>query len=137
MVDIDLDMGEDQEHGVPPGVRVSLVVGMTRDERLYLRARFALAGMNVLDEAETAEQAGALLTQRHYDVVLVSLELPDADPWALVQALPGMLMPPRSVIVATHAPTWAAMERAEQFGCAGLLEIPFVPAQILGLLQKL
>ncbi len=136
-VDIDLDFGESHERDVPPGVRVSLLVGMTREQRMYLRARFALAGMTVVDEAETAEQASTHLSQRRYDVVVVSLELQDADPWALVQTLPGMVIPPRSVIVATQSPTWVAMERSEQLGCVGLLEIPFAPKQVLTLLQKL
>jgi DNA-binding NtrC family response regulator len=136
-VDIDLDFEGTPTQSVPPGVRVTLLVGMEREERLYLRARLALAGITTVDEAESAEQASRCLAQRHYDVVMVSLELRDADPWAFVQTLPGMLMPPRSVIVVTQHPTWAATERAEQLGCMGLLEMPFAPSQVLALLQKL
>lgn len=124
------------EQTVPPGVRVTLLVGMTHEERMYLRARLALSGLTDVDEAPTAERAGACVTHRRYDVVIVSLELPDADPWALVQTFKGMLAPPHAVIVATEKPSWTSMERAEHMGCTGLLEIPFNPPQVMGLLQK-
>jgi len=135
---LDIDTGFDtlDENNVPPGVRVSLLVGMTHEERMYLRARLSLAGLTDVDEADTAEQAGACVAHRHYDVVIVSLELPDVDPWGLVQTLKDMPLPPHAVIVATEHPSWPAMERAEHMGCIGLLEIPFNPPQVLGLLHK-
>jgi AmiR/NasT family two-component response regulator len=109
---------------------------MTLQERLYLRARLALARLTDVDEAETAEQADPYVSSRHYDVVIISLELGDADPWSLVQALNGMLSPPRAVIVATEKPSRLVMEQADQSGCIGVLDIPFNPPQVLGLLQK-
>lgn len=120
----------------PPGVRTTLLVGMTSQERLYLRARLSLAGLTDVDEAKTAEQASSCVAQRHYDVAVISLELSDADPWSLVQTFLSMLSPPQTVIVATDKPSWLVMEKAEQLGCVGLLEIPFNPPQVLGLLQK-
>ncbi len=89
-----------------------------------------------MDEFETAEQAGASMAHRHYDVMIVGLELNDADPWALVQSFKVLPTPPQAVIVATEKPSWSTMEKAEQMGCAGLLEIPFNPPQVVGLLQK-
>ena len=124
------------ESTVPPGVRATLLVGMKPEERLYLRARLALAGLTDVDEADTAEQSGPYVSSRHYAVVIISLQLGDADPWALVQAFNGMLSPPQAVIVATEKPSWLVMEHAEQSGCIGLLDIPFNPPQVLGLLQK-
>jgi CheY-like chemotaxis protein len=135
-VDIDLGWDELQDKIVPPGVKVSLVVGMARDERLYLRTRLALAGLTDVDESESVAQAVTRISQRHYDLVVVSLELKDADPWALVRTLKGLLAPPHAVIVVTSTPSWTAMEQAERLGCTGLLEIPFNPRQVLGLLQK-
>ena len=124
------------EQGVPPGVRVSLVVGLSHGDRMYLRARLSLAGLTDMDEADTAEQAKVCVVRRHYDVVIVSLELADADPWALVQTLQSMPSPPKAIIVATEKPSWSTMERAEAQGCVGLLDIPFDPRQVMGLLQK-
>lgn len=135
-VDVVTGFDEMEDVTVPPGMRVSLLVGLSRDERMYLRARLSLAGLADVDEADTAEQATALVTHRHYDVVIVSLELSDADPWALVQTFKAMLSPPQAVIVTTEKPSWSTMERAEHMGCAGLLEIPFNPPQVMGLLQK-
>lgn len=136
-VDIDIDQGVLTDPVPPPGVIVCLVVGLTPEDRLYLRARLALAGHTEMDEAVTAAQASELMSKRHYDLMIVGLELQDADPWTMVEALKEMPTPPRSVIVATATPTWPVIERAEQLGCAGLLEIPFSPQQVMGLLQKI
>jgi CheY-like chemotaxis protein len=136
-VDIDIGLGVTPDRVVPPGMTVSLVVGLTQDERMYLRARLALAGHTEMDEAESAAQASQLLGQRHYDLMIIGLSLSDADPWGLVQALKDTPMPPRSVVLATAEPTWAVMERADQLGCVGILEIPFIPRQVLGILSKI
>ena len=124
------------EEAVPPGVRVSLLVGMTGEDCMYLRARLALAGLTDVDAVDTAEQANKSMAHRPYDVVIVNLELADADPWTLLLSFKSMPAPPRAIIVTTPNPTWSAMERAEQAGCVGLLEMPFNPPQIMGLLQK-
>jgi CheY-like chemotaxis protein len=125
------------EDAVPPGVRVTLLVGMNSLDCMYLRARLSLAGLTDVDEVKTAEQANRNMALRPYDVVIISLELSDADPWALIQSFKSMPTPPRALIVTTKTPTWSAMERAEKCGCAGLLEIPFNPPQVMGLLQKI
>ncbi len=135
-VDVVTGFDELDEATAPPGMRMSLLVGLSRDERMYLRARLSLAGLAEVDEADTADQASNLVAHRRYDVVIVSLELPDADPWELVQTFKAMSASPQAVIVATDKPSWSTMERAEQAGCAGLLEIPFNPPQVMGLLLK-
>lgn len=135
-VDVVTGFDELDELGAPPGMRVSLVVGLRPADRMYLRARLSLAGLTDVDEVETAEQASTSVAHRRYDVVIISLELADADPWALVQTLKAMPTPPHAVIVATEKPSWSTMEKAEQMGCAGLLEIPFNPPQVVGLLHK-
>jgi len=138
-VDFDLGLGDGAppERKVPPGVTVCLLVGLSRDERMYLRARMALAGLTEVDEADTGVQASYQISARHYDLVIVSLELADANAWSLVEALEDMANRPRSVVVATQTPTWAAMERADKLGCAGLIEIPFNPRQVMAVLQKI
>lgn len=136
-LDIDLDLdGGTPDKPTPPGVKVSLVVGLNREERLYLRSRLALAGLTEVDEAASAGEASSLFSQRHYDLVILSNELDDADPWSLVQALKSQPVPVHSVIMTTHFPSWAVMEQAERAGCSGLLEIPFNPRQIYEMLQK-
>ena len=135
-VDIDLDLSEPQEKLVPPGVRVSLLVGMTKEQGFYLRARLALAGLTDVDDAPTADLASECLMQRHYDVVIISAALTDADPWGLLRSLEGLMAPPKSVMMVTQSPTWTVMEHAEKLGCLGLIEIPFNPLQVMGLLQR-
>ena len=135
-VDVDLDLGSPQDKPVPPGVRVAMLVGFPVEQGLYLRARLALAGMTDVDDAASAASASEFLTRRHYELLIVSTELTDADPWALVRSLQGLVAPPRSVIVATRTSTWATMEQAEQLGCLGLLEIPFNPQQVSSLLNR-
>jgi hypothetical protein len=122
---------------VPPGRRETLLIGMKPEERLYLRARLALAGLTDVDEAQTAELAGPFVSARHYAAVIISLQLGDADPWSLVNAFNSMLSPPHAVIVATDKPSWMVMEKAEHSGCLGMLEIPFNPPQVMGLLQRI
>ena len=70
-------------------------------------------------------------------MVIVKLDMDDADPWAFVQSIQALPSPPQAVIVATDKPSWAAMEKAEKMGCAGLLDMPFNPPQVMGLLQKI
>jgi hypothetical protein len=137
-IDIDLDMAlvDVGTAPTPPGVTVTLIVGLRKEDRLYLRARLALAGFTTMDEAESAAQATEFLGRRHYGMVIISLEITDADPWSLVRALQDMPMPVRSVVVATTAPTVAAQDMADKAGCVGMLEIPFQPSQVFALLQK-
>jgi hypothetical protein len=135
-LDIDVGLHDDAEKPVPPGVRVSLLVGMSHEERLYLRARLALAGLTDVDEVDTAKEANVRTALRHYDLVVVSLDGVDAAPWDLIAGLKDLPEPPQAVLVATHAPSWPSMERAEQLGCLGLLEIPFNPQQVIDLLHK-
>ena len=134
--DIDIDLGDGTERAVLPGVKVSLLAGLTREDRLYLRARLAVAGMTDVDEAETTEAALIKATHRHYDLAIVSLELNANAPWSLVQALKGLPTPVDSVIAVTANPSWKTMEEAEGQACAGLLETPFSPRQIVALLRK-
>ena len=135
---VDIDIGHEPgvDKPVPPGVRVSLVVGLSREERLYLRARLSIAGLTDVDEVDTVAQALENVAHRRYNLVVLSLDLAHTDPWQLVQALNKLPEPPHAVLVATQSPSWLAMERSEQHGCLGLLEIPFNPRQVVDLLQK-
>lgn len=135
-VDVDIGLDTEFEKPVPPGVRVSMLVGLLPEERMYLRARLAIAGLTDLDEADTAAHALQRIQQRRYNLVVVSLDVTDSDPWVLVDTLTHLPEPPHAVVVATGAPTWNNMERAEEKGCMGLLEIPFNPRQVVDLLQK-
>lgn len=122
---------------LPPGLRSTLVVGLLPDQRMYLRARLALAGFGDVDEADNSDAATACFAQRHYDVVIVSLETDGSDPWNLVQMIKSLPNGTPSVILVTENPSPSVDQRAEHEGCVGVLEIPFLPPQVIGLLQKM
>jgi CheY-like chemotaxis protein len=135
-VDFDLDLSGPDDGPVPPGLAVSLMVGFKPEDALYLRARLALAGLTRLDEVSLAVAAQECMAHRHYDLLLVNLDVPDADGWDVVSMAKSLQSPPRSVVVVTDKPSWAAMQQAERMGCVGLLEMPFDPKQVQALIQR-
>ena len=119
----------------PPGVRHTLLVDASRNDRLYLRARLSLAGLIDVEEVESVAQAQNHLREGpHYDVVIVDVDMVD-DPWALVERLVVAEPPIGSVLVTTANRSWAMHERAEQAGCRALLDKPFDPSHISRVLQ--
>lgn len=134
-VDIDIDLdGEAVNSVIPPGVRVTLLVDPSRDERLYLRARLSLAGLIEVDEAESVAQAQVKARERHYDLVIVDVDTPD-DPWSLVERLVAADPPIGSVVVTTVNSSWQMHERAELAGCRAVIEKPYDPGHVFRVLQ--
>ncbi|MCF8168834.1 MAG: response regulator [Rhodoferax sp.] len=136
-LDFDLDLESTQYPGLLQGVRVSLLVGMTREDRMYLRSRMALAGLTDVDEAETVLQAQTLLKQRVVGLVVVSLELSDTDPWEFVRSLQHLATPPKAIVVVTEKPSGQLVSRAEQSDCLAVLEIPFSPQHVVEVLLQM
>ena len=132
----ELDFDIDYMDALPPGVKLSLLVDASRDQRMYLRARLALAGLYEVEDAETGALAVDMARRRHYDLVIVSLDMPDMDGWKLVERLVGMEPVIGRVVVSSTDASWHMQERAEQAGCFAMLERPFKPSQIIQLLQK-
>ena len=85
--DFDLDFDSDSLDTRPPEPREpgkrALIASADRNERLYLRAKLALAELTVADEAETGAQALELARAHQYAVALVDFALPDVNGWAL------------------------------------------------------
>ncbi|GEM_PF-326116 len=131
---VDIDLDGESNTVIPPGVRVSLLVEPVRDERLYLRARLSLAGLIEADEAETVAQALAMSRARHYDIVIVNVDMPD-DPWSLVTKLVAAQPPIGSVVISTAQHSWQLNERAEQAGCRAVLDKPYDPGHMFRVLQ--
>lgn len=116
--------------------RLALLVAPLREDRMYLRTRLALAGLAVADDAATGEQALMLSTLRHYDLVLVSLEVVDMDGWDLIRRL-VLLEPAIGGVIAISSDTsWLMQEQAQACGCLGLLAKPFEPKKVDLLLQS-
>lgn len=134
--DVDVDPGPrgDGSAAKPPGVRTSLLVDPSRDERLYLRARFALAGLIEVDEVDSVSQATVKVRERPYDVVVVDVDAP-GDPWGLVEHLVAYDPPIGSVLVTTVDASWRMHERAELAGCRAVLNKPYDPGHVFRVLQ--
>lgn len=130
---------EDTETGTeaPTGFKVSLLVDPHPEDRLYLRARLALAGHTEVDDAGTGAQALELAKNRHYDLVVVGLEAPDMDGWDLIRQLLALEPPIGCVIVTTADKSLQTHERIEALGCHGLLEKPYDPLHIVELMEKI
>jgi CheY-like chemotaxis protein len=135
-VDIDLDPNGQPTTIIPPGVRQTLVIEPTRDDRLYLRARLSLAGLIDVDEVASVPLAKNKLRERHYDIVIVNVDMLD-DPWALVERLTVAQPPIGSVVVTTANRSWAMHERAEQSGCRALLDKPYDPGHLYRVFQMI
>ncbi len=135
-LDADIDFNDECAEEAS-GSKVSLLVDPSREGRMYLRARLALAGYTHLDDAGTAEQALELAKQQHYDLVIVGLDVPDMDGWTLIRQLVALEPAIGSVIVTTTDKSWPMREHAQASGCSGLLEKPYDPLQIVEMLQKL
>ena len=134
---VDIDIFDEQPAAVvPPGVRVSLLVDPSRDDRLYLRARLALAGLIEADEAETVRAAAVMARERHYDIVIVNVNMPD-EPWDLVRRLVAANPPIGSVVVSADNPSWGVHERAEQSGCRAVLDRPYDPGHVFRVLEMI
>ena len=123
--------------GVPPAFKVSLLVDPSRVDRLYLRARLALAGLTEAQDAATGAQALELAKKRHYDLVIVGLDMPDMEGWELIRQLVTLEPAIGSIVVTSKDKSWHMREHAEMSGCRDLLEKPFDPLQIIELLQKI
>ena len=134
--DIDIETGEAAAGITPPGVRQTLLVDTSRERRMYLRARLALGGLLEVADASDAHTALVLAQHRHFNLVIVNLDEPALDGWNLVQQLVALEPAIGSIVLTSRDASWHVQEQAEQSGCAGVLEIPFDPTQIVDMLRK-
>lgn len=130
---------EDTETGttLASSVKASLLVDASLEDRMYLRARLALAGRTCVDDATSGAQALELASQRHYDLAIVGLEAGDGDRWAFVRQLLALEPAIASVIVTTADKSLQTREQAQAIGCHGLLEKPYDPLHVLELLETI
>lgn len=143
-VDVLLDETGDDTEPLPlepgelplPGRRV-LVVDRGRDERLYLRAKLATAGLHEVDEAATGTDALVLLNTYAYHLVTVDLGLSDMDPWQLIKAVDNTRPAIAHLFVTGTAPLWQVGLRARFSGAQVYLHKPLHPGQLKKLLQKI
>ncbi len=142
-IDVVLDEGDATEPlplepGVLPVVgRRVLVVDPGRDDRLYLRAKLAAAGLHEVDEAATGTEALILLNTHAYLLVTVDLGLTDMDPWELIKAVDNTRPAIAHMFVTGTAPAWQQGLRARFSGAQVYLRKPLHPGQLKKLLLNI
>jgi CheY-like chemotaxis protein len=131
---VDVDMAGEPES--PMSQKQALIVSADRGERLYLRARLALARLTRADEAETASEAMELARGKQYDVALVDASLGDMDAWALVGKLRHGRRPIPHLALTKAARSMAERLRAWR-GSTALLEDPPDPERLDAWLSRI
>jgi CheY-like chemotaxis protein len=139
-VDFDLDLGDDEADTRPPAPLVTgkraLIASADRDQRLYLRAKLALAELTQADEAETGAQALELARAHQYAVVLVDFGLPDVSGWALLKELTEARPAIPHLIITKARASAGERVRAWLAGANGCFDKPPHPGKLQDLLQK-
>ena len=113
-----------------------LIVEDDEDSREIYREILEESGFEV-DTAVTGPQALLMARERHPDVILMDISVPEMDGWAVTSELNG---DPRTadipVIVVTAYAFSADRNRAESLGCAGFLTKPCEPSRVLAEIQR-
>lgn len=141
-LDFDLGLGEDATapDTLPPDeppARRALIASADRNERLYLRAKLALARLTQADEAETGAQALELTRQHQYELAVMDFSLPDVDGWALLKELAAARPPIPHVIVTKDKPSVPDRVRGWFAGAEGFFDKPPHPGKLHELLQRI
>jgi CheY-like chemotaxis protein len=144
LLDLDLDF-DSAADTAPAPLEVSapepehaqvLVVDADRDARLYLRARLAMAGMLLVDEAASGAEALKLIDSRLYRLVVLDMDLPDVERWDMVKKV-GASQPAIEFLILTGSklsPLDAV--RGWFAGARGSLRKPLHPGKLKRLLRS-
>jgi CheY-like chemotaxis protein len=136
---VDFDLGFDEgavDTWPPPPPKRALIASADRDERLYLRAKLALADLTLADEAETGAQALELARAHHYAVALVDFALHDVDGWAFLKELTEARPTIEHVIVIKARASLGERARGWIAGTKGVLDKPPHSGKLQDLLNK-
>jgi CheY-like chemotaxis protein len=137
--DVDLDLGGSE--GEAPSAeqmqnKRALIVGPIRNDRLYLRARLALASLTQADDAESGNHALELARDNQYDVALVDFRLPDMQALDLVRELRQGKLSIRHIAVTKADRSMPERVRAWMAGAEALLDKPPHPRRLNELLKR-
>jgi CheY-like chemotaxis protein len=142
--EIDLDIGLDLDFEIDladpsvltEGPKRALIANADRAERLYIRARMALADLTQADEAETAADALELARNHRYDVAVIDYALPGKGGWPLLRALAQAEQRIPLLIVTKDRLTPAEKARMLLGRQPILLEKPLHPLKLTALLSR-
>lgn len=125
------------EPALPMSGKHALIVSPDPSQRLYLRARLALARVTLADEAGSASMALELARDRQYDVAVVDCAVPDADPWGLLRQLRTGRRPIARVALSKPGRSLSERLRAWLAGADAFLDQPPHPARLEAFLSRL
>ena len=114
-----------------------LVVDADRDARLYLRARLAMAGRLVVDEAASGSESLKLMDTRLYKLVILDMDLPDIDGWEMVKRVEASRPPVEFLILTGSKLTPLDAVRGWFAGARGSLRKPLHPGKLKYLMRSL
>jgi CheY-like chemotaxis protein len=120
----------------PPEQAQVLVVDADRDARLYLRARLAMAGMLLVDEAATGTEALKLMDTRLYKLVILDMDLPDMERWEMVKRVAATQPPVEFLILTGNSLSPLDAVRGWFAGARGSLSKPLHPGKLKYLLRS-
>ena len=130
---VDLDLGEPR---VPMSGKLALIVSPDAAQRLYLRARLALARVTLADEATSAAQALELARDRQYDVAMVDCAVADQNAWTLLRQLRKGRRPIPHVALTKHRRSVPERLRAWLGGAEAFLGQPPHPDRLEAFLSR-
>jgi len=139
-LDLDLDLqaqdGAAADTRPPLPAKRALIASADRDQRLYLRARLALADLTQADEAETGPQALEMARSQRYDVALVDFAVPGGGGWQLLKSLRSAQPAIGHLIVTKDRRSAGERLHARLAGLAGFFGQPPDPEKLRNALQK-
>jgi CheY-like chemotaxis protein len=137
---IDFDLGHSEAADTQPPelepLTRALVASSDREQRLYLRARLALAGLTAVDEADSGAEALRLAAMQSYSIAVVDHSPPGVDGWAVVKALRARPGARPFVIVTKSGGFIADRLRAWLCGADRFLGKPVDPTTLQAVLDK-
>jgi CheY-like chemotaxis protein len=121
-----------------PEMMQALVIDPDRESRFYLRAKLAMAGLFLADEAANGSEALYLLKTRRYRVVILDLDLPDMNGWQLANKVRpgGSTGGTESLVLTRHKLSWMDEFRARRTGADHWLRKPLHPIELAQVLHK-
>lgn len=122
---------------VPPGFKTGLIVGLAREEQLYLKARLALQGIAHVEETTSIDAAIELMQRRRTDILILGQTIPASDVVAFIQTQRDRRDGQMEVVVVLDEKPWDSIVNLEDQGLCHTLCRPLGPHQVHSIFCRL